>query len=109
METGHRPNHRPGRDLFPCTRNPPAYVGFEFACSCKEEHGLGVLTDQGRPVEIPLLGGTSDGYADVTSEEWIAEADSQSFGYIHSKPFLRSPHRPDVLAQQRSTSAALHA
>ena len=57
-----------------------AYVGFEFGCTWEEEHGLGVLTHRSRPVAIPFLGGATVSAADVASEEWIAEVDSESFG-----------------------------
>jgi hypothetical protein len=44
-----------------------AYLGFEFGCPWEEEHGLGVLTHQGRIVTV--------GHADVCLLERVAEND----------------------------------
>lgn len=54
-----------------------AYVGFEFGCTWDEEHGLGILTHEGRIVELPDMRIGKIGQADIASEEWIAEEDAQ--------------------------------
>ncbi len=47
-----------------------AYIGFEFGCVWEEEHGLGVMTHQGRIVKV--------GGADTSFLWWIADRDSKS-------------------------------
>jgi hypothetical protein len=58
-------------------KDDAAYVGFEFGCTWDEEHGLGILTHQGRIVELPDRGVDKVGQADIASEEWLAEEDAQ--------------------------------
>jgi hypothetical protein len=66
--------------VLPVVNNDAAYIGFEFGCSWDEEHGLGVMTHQGRIVELPhmRIGKVSGG--DLASEEWVAEEDARSSG-----------------------------
>ena len=47
-----------------------AYVGFEFGCDWDEEHGLGVMTHQGRIVVV--------GQADEAFDEHIAKDDRKA-------------------------------
>jgi hypothetical protein len=53
-----------------------AYVGFEFGCTWDDEHGLGVMTHQGRLVELPHMGIGKVNGADLASEDWVAEEDA---------------------------------
>lgn len=46
-----------------------AYLGLEFGCVWEEEHGLGVMTHQGRVVEV--------GGADTSFLWWIADRDAK--------------------------------
>lgn len=55
-----------------------AYVGLEFGCTWDEEHGLGVMLHQGRPVHIPHMGIGKVNQADLASEDWMAEEDARS-------------------------------
>lgn len=57
-----------------------AYVGFELGCTWDEEHGLGVMTHQGRIVDFPQMGIGKVNGADFASEDWVAEEDARSFG-----------------------------
>jgi hypothetical protein len=56
-----------------------AYVGFELGCTWDEEHGLGVMTHQGRFVEFPRMGIGKVNGADFASEDWVAEEDARTF------------------------------
>ena len=60
-------------------KNGAAYIGFEFGCTWDEEHGLGVMTHRDRIVELPEMGIGKVNGADLASEDWLAEADAQSF------------------------------
>jgi hypothetical protein len=51
------------------TRSNAAYVGLEFGCTWDEEHGVGVMTHQGRAVKI--------GGADTAFLAWVAEGDRE--------------------------------
>ncbi len=64
--------------VLPVARDGAAYVGFEFGCSWDDEHGLGIMTHQGRLVELPHLGLGKVSGADLASEEWVAEEDVSS-------------------------------
>jgi hypothetical protein len=55
-----------------------AYVGFEFGCTWDEEHGLGIMTHQGRIVEYPDMGIGKVSGGDLASEDWLAEADLEA-------------------------------
>lgn len=44
-----------------------AYIGFECGCTWDEEHGLGVLMDKGRVIEV--------GQADMAFDQWAAKKD----------------------------------
>jgi hypothetical protein len=46
-----------------------AYVGFELGCNWEEEHGLGVMTHNGRVIDI--------GSVDFALEDWIARQDAE--------------------------------
>jgi hypothetical protein len=59
-------------------KNNAAYVGFEFGCTWDDEHGLGIMTHQGRIVELPHMGIGKVSGADLASEDWMAEEDAQS-------------------------------
>ena len=59
------------------TRRDAAYVGFEFGCTWDEEHGLGLMTHQGRIVELPHMGVGKVNGADLASEAWVAEEDAR--------------------------------
>jgi hypothetical protein len=52
------------------THKGTAYIGFEFGCVWEAEHGLGVMTHQGRVVEV--------GNADVSFLTWIADRDAKA-------------------------------
>lgn len=56
-------------------RDDAAYIGFEFGCTWDEEHGLGVMTHQGRLVELPDMGMGKVMEASLASEEWVADED----------------------------------
>jgi hypothetical protein len=60
-------------------KDDAAYVGFEFGCTWDEEHGLGVMTHQGRLVELPAMGIGKVNGADLASEDWLAEADAEVY------------------------------
>ena len=47
------------------------YIGYEFGCQWEEEHGLGVLMQGTRVVNV--------GFADSAITLWIAEADAEKF------------------------------
>jgi hypothetical protein len=59
--------------VLPIVKDDAAYIGFEFGCTWDEEHGLGVMTHQGRLVELPHLGISKVNGGDLASEEWMAE------------------------------------
>jgi Domain of unknown function (DUF6985) len=61
--------------ILPVVKDGAAYIGFEFGCTWDEEHGLGLMTHQGRVVEMGMGIGKIAG-ADIASEEWVAEADA---------------------------------
>jgi hypothetical protein len=54
--------------VHPLARNGVPYIGFEFGCVWDEEHGLGVLMNGTRVVEV--------GGADTAILLWIAEKDA---------------------------------
>jgi hypothetical protein len=64
--------------ILPVAKDNAAYVGFEFGCTWEEEHGLGVMTHQGRIVELTDKGIAKVNQADLASEEWVAEEDAQA-------------------------------
>ena len=47
-----------------------AYIGFEIGCTWDEEHGVGVMTHQGRIVGV--------GQADTAFDEWVAKDDRKA-------------------------------
>jgi hypothetical protein len=59
-------------------KDDAAYLGFEFGCSWDDEHGLGMMTHQGRIVELPDMGIGKVTEADLASEEWLAEEDAET-------------------------------
>jgi hypothetical protein len=59
------------------------YVGFEFACTWDEEHGLGVLMHGTRTVEI--------GGADTAFLLWLAEVDAEKGQSVFVKPLWLKP------------------
>jgi len=60
-------------------KNDAAYIGFEFGCTWDEEHGLGAMMHQDRILEYPDMGIGKVNGADIASEDWMAEADAESF------------------------------
>jgi len=50
------------------SKNGVPYAGYEFGCTWDDEHGLGILMNGTRPVEI--------GGADAAFLLWIAEKDA---------------------------------
>jgi hypothetical protein len=64
--------------VLPVMKDGAAYVGFEFGCTWDEEHGLGVMTHQGRIVEFPDMGIGKVNGADFASEDWVAEEDARA-------------------------------
>jgi hypothetical protein len=64
--------------VLPVVKDDAAYLGFEFGCTWDDEHGLGVMTHQGRIVELPHLGIGKVSGGDLASEEWMAEEDARS-------------------------------
>jgi hypothetical protein len=66
--------------VLPVVKDDAAYIGFEFGCTWDEEHGLGVMTHQGRIVELPDMGIGKVNGADLASETWLAEEDAQLSG-----------------------------
>ena len=64
--------------VLPVVKHGAAYVGFEFGCTWDDEHGLGVMTHQGRIVELPDMGIGKVSGADIASEGWMAEEDARS-------------------------------
>lgn len=54
--------------IFPTQQGGLAYVGYEFACTWDDEHGLGAMTHGDRIVEL--------GQADSALLEWIATRDA---------------------------------
>jgi hypothetical protein len=64
--------------VLPVVKDGAAYVGFEFGCTWDEEHGLGVMTHQGRIVEFPDMGVGKVNGADFASEDWVAEEDTRA-------------------------------
>jgi hypothetical protein len=64
--------------ILPVVKNVAAYIGFEFGCTWDDEHGLGVMTHQGRIVELPHMGIGKVSGGDLASEDWLAEEDARS-------------------------------
>jgi hypothetical protein len=64
--------------VLPVAKNDAAYIGFEFGCTWDDEHGLGLMTHQGRIVELPHMGIGKVNGGDLASEEWMAEEDARS-------------------------------
>jgi hypothetical protein len=64
--------------VLPVVKDDAAYLGFEFGCTWDDEHGLGVMTHQGRIVDLPHLGIGKVSGGDLASEEWMAEEDARS-------------------------------
>jgi hypothetical protein len=64
--------------VLPVVKKDAAYIGFEFGCTWDDEHGLGVMTHQGRIVDLPRMGIGKVNGGDLASEEWMAEEDARS-------------------------------
>jgi ribosomal protein L40E len=64
--------------ILPVTKDNAAYIGFELGCTWEEEHGLGIMTHQGRIVELTDKGIAKVNQADLAFEEWVAEEDAQA-------------------------------
>ena len=58
-----------GINVHPVVRDDVPYLGYEFACTWDDEHGLGVLMHGARVVEV--------GQADTAILLWIAEQDAE--------------------------------
>ena len=64
--------------VLPVVKGDAAYIGFEFGCTWDDEHGLGVMTHQGRIVELAHMGIGKVSGGDLASEEWVGEEDARS-------------------------------
>jgi hypothetical protein len=64
--------------VLPVVKKDVAYIGFEFGCTWDDEHGLGIMTHQGRVVDLAHLGIGKVSGGDHASEEWVAEEDARS-------------------------------